>query len=127
MVVSSATFEEFVERCNANGSAWKDIEYLDQIHEAQVEKELRALEDLARQGKALDSLQGWRVPLVLQAFARASSATLEALLALYCRLLPPQPIAKLSEGNKVTGAGDGNRTRVRSLGSFYTAIVRRPL
>jgi len=26
-----------------------------------------------------------------------------------------------------SGAGDGNRTRVRSLGSFYTAIVRRPL
>src|SRR6266851_9692476 len=25
------------------------------------------------------------------------------------------------------GAGDGNRTHVRSLGSFYTAIVRRPL
>ena len=27
----------------------------------------------------------------------------------------------------MTGAGDGNRTHVRSLGSFYTAIVRRPL
>jgi hypothetical protein len=27
----------------------------------------------------------------------------------------------------VYGAGDGNRTHVRSLGSFYTAIVRRPL
>src|SRR6266446_9048811 len=26
-----------------------------------------------------------------------------------------------------SGAGDGNRTHVRSLGSFYTAIVRRPL
>ena len=25
------------------------------------------------------------------------------------------------------GAGDGDRTHVRSLGSFYTAIVRRPL
>jgi hypothetical protein len=25
-----------------------------------------------------------------------------------------------------SGAGDGNRTHVRSLGSFYTAIVRRP-
>jgi hypothetical protein len=29
--------------------------------------------------------------------------------------------------NRVYGAGDGNRTHVRSLGSFYTAIVRRPL
>ena len=28
---------------------------------------------------------------------------------------------------KIYGAGDGNRTHVRSLGSFYTAIVRRPL
>ncbi len=28
---------------------------------------------------------------------------------------------------KTFGAGDGNRTHVRSLGSFYTAIVRRPL
>src|SRR5215472_11923511 len=28
---------------------------------------------------------------------------------------------------RVSGAGDGNRTHVRSLGSFYTAIVRRPL
>src|SRR5229473_6200503 len=27
----------------------------------------------------------------------------------------------------VYGAGDGNRTHVRGLGSFYTAIVRRPL
>src|SRR5262245_60881393 len=29
--------------------------------------------------------------------------------------------------NVIYGAGDGNRTHVRSLGSFYTAIVRRPL
>jgi hypothetical protein len=29
--------------------------------------------------------------------------------------------------NRLYGAGDGNRTHVRSLGSFYTAIVRRPL
>ena len=27
----------------------------------------------------------------------------------------------------MTGAGDGNRTHVRSLGSFYIAIIRRPL
>src|SRR6266478_6463303 len=34
------------------------------------------------------------------------------------------------KGNRIIktyGAGDGNRTHVRSLGSFYTAIVRRPL
>jgi hypothetical protein len=34
---------------------------------------------------------------------------------------------KRSGFNKLVGAGDGNRTHVRSLGSFYTAIVRRPL
>src|SRR2546427_12340497 len=34
---------------------------------------------------------------------------------------------KLNCINRVFGAGDGNRTHVRSLGSFYTAIVRRPL
>src|SRR5215831_7586734 len=39
------------------------------------------------------------------------------LFCSYCRLLPPRPIAKLLEGNKVTGAGDGNRTHVRNLGS----------
>jgi hypothetical protein len=37
--------------------------------------------------------------------------------------------ANLSDGHMypIVGAGDGNRTHVRSLGSFYTAIVRRPL
>src|SRR6266513_1195436 len=39
------------------------------------------------------------------------------LLFAYCRLLPPRQSAKLLEGNRVTGAGDGNRTHVRSLGS----------
>jgi hypothetical protein len=34
---------------------------------------------------------------------------------------------KASKANCTYGAGDGNRTHVRSLGSFYTAIVRRPL
>jgi hypothetical protein len=38
---------------------------------------------------------------------------------------------KLDQGvysiEEESGAGDGNRTHVRSLGSFYTAIVRRPL
>src|SRR6266550_4186255 len=49
------------------------------------------------------------------ALARASGATLEARF--FCsRLLPPRQIAKLLEGNKMTGAGDGNRTHVRSLG-----------
>src|SRR5271163_1489840 len=36
-------------------------------------------------------------------------------------------LAKVNRPIRVYGAGDGNRTHVRSLGSFYTAIVRRPL
>ncbi len=54
MVVESASFDEFVHRGNADGSVWKNIESLDQIHEAQIEHELRALEDLAKQHKSLD-------------------------------------------------------------------------
>ncbi len=34
---------------------------------------------------------------------------------------------KANYGRGLYGAGDGNRTHVRSLGSFYTTIVRRPL
>jgi hypothetical protein len=54
-------------------------------------------------------------------------ATQEARFSSYCRLLPPRQIAKLLEENKITGAGDGNRTHVRSLGNcrrarlFHTA------
>ncbi len=44
-------------------------------------------------------------------FARAIGATQEAHFISYCRLLPPRQSAKLLEGNRVTGAGDGNRTR----------------
>jgi hypothetical protein len=54
MIVNSSKFDEFVERCNSDDSVWKNIESLDQIHEGQIETELRALQDLARQGRALD-------------------------------------------------------------------------
>jgi hypothetical protein len=54
MVANSASLDEFVERCKAGDSVWKNIESLDRIHEEQIEKELRALEELARQGKNLD-------------------------------------------------------------------------
>jgi hypothetical protein len=40
---------------------------------------------------------------------------------------PERFVKDLRAGPRVYGAGDGNRTHVRSLGSFYTAIVRRPL
>ncbi len=39
-------------------------------------------------------------------------ATQEARFSSYCRLLPPRQIAKLLEENKITGAGDGNRTQL---------------
>jgi hypothetical protein len=41
----------------------------------------------------------------------------------FSQLSQVRPFESLLE----SGAGDGNRTHVRSLGSFYTAIVRRPL
>ena len=56
---------------------------------------------------------------------KSFGATLDALS--YCRLLPPRQIVKLLVGSEMTGAGDGNRTHVRSLGSFYSAIELRPL
>jgi hypothetical protein len=49
-----------------------------------------------------------------------NGATQEARFSSYCRLLPPRPIAKLLQGIKMTGAGDGNRTHVRSLGSLQS-------
>jgi hypothetical protein len=54
MVVNSETFDEFVKRCNTDASVWKHIESLDQIHESQIEKELKALEELAKHGKPLN-------------------------------------------------------------------------
>ncbi len=46
-------------------------------------------------------------------------------------VLPMWPIRSVTHVSgldpRYYGAGDGNRTHVRSLGSFYTAIVRRPL
>src|SRR6266700_4530153 len=48
-------------------------------------------------------------------------------VALSCAQMRPSRDRKRSGFNKLVGAGDGNRTHVRSLGSFYTAIVRRPL
>jgi hypothetical protein len=54
MIVSSGTFSEFVQRSNAAGSVWKDIDSLDQIHEGQIEKELRALEELAKRHRDLN-------------------------------------------------------------------------
>ena len=53
MVVNSASLDEFVKRCNAPDCSWGKMELLDPIHEGQIEKELRALEDLVKQGKGL--------------------------------------------------------------------------
>jgi hypothetical protein len=59
-------------------------------------------------------------------FARASGATLEARFVLQCRLLPSRSIAKLLEVNKVSGAGDENRTLVRSFGRRVTGNYEIP-
>jgi hypothetical protein len=54
MILGSPSFDEFVEKSNADNSAWKNIEDLDQIHEREIEKELRALETLAARKKPLE-------------------------------------------------------------------------
>jgi hypothetical protein len=56
------------------------------------------------------------VPRNRSASAEPKGATQEARFSFYCRLLPPRKIAKLLEENKITGAGDGNRTDARNLG-----------
>jgi hypothetical protein len=55
-VVHSADLNEFNHRCNANHSVWGQIDSIDRIHEAQIEQELKALEDLATRRK-LDLLR----------------------------------------------------------------------
>jgi hypothetical protein len=53
MVVQAKDFDEFVKKCNEATSVWKNIEDLDKIHEDEIEKELRSLEDLAKKNKLL--------------------------------------------------------------------------
>ena len=47
MVVSSADHRDFLRKSDTAGSVWKDIANLDRTHEAQLEKELSALEGMA--------------------------------------------------------------------------------
>jgi hypothetical protein len=49
MLVSSTSFDEFVQRCNTKGSVWTNIESLDRIHEEQIDHELGWLKKLAAQ------------------------------------------------------------------------------
>jgi hypothetical protein len=82
MVVEAKSFDEFVKKSNDAGSVWKNIESLDQIHESEIEKELRSLEELAARKKPLDmprSLSGWfgapgcrPHPLVIRRFFSAA-------------------------------------------------------
>ncbi len=46
-VVHSPNLNEFNQRSNANDSPWRQIDSIDRIHETQIERELRALEELA--------------------------------------------------------------------------------
>jgi hypothetical protein len=54
MVANAEDFSEFVAKCDGVGSVWKNIDNLDGIHEAELEKELRSLEDLARRRRPID-------------------------------------------------------------------------
>jgi hypothetical protein len=84
MLISSADFDEFVKRCNAKDSVWKNIESLDQIHGEQIDKELGWLKKLASQGleiakaySMLFGVPGCRPnPLIIQ---REFSASIEYL------------------------------------------------
>ena len=57
---------------------------------------------------------------------RRCCAQLPMPVAPNCAQMRPNQESKGSGFNKLVGAGDGNRTHVRSLGSFYSAIELRP-
>lgn len=62
VIVEATSFEEFVKKSNDSGSVWKNIESLDQIHESEIEKELRSLEELAARKRPLNmpkSMSSW--------------------------------------------------------------------
>lgn len=87
MIVNSKCFEEFVKQCNAEKSVWKNIEDFDQIHEGEIEKELRSLEELAARKKGLDipkRLSDWfgapgcrPIPIVIGRYFSAAIEYLE--------------------------------------------------
>ncbi len=54
MAVSSADIEEFVRTGEAAGSVWNEISRADEIHDAEVDKEIGALEKLARRADGVD-------------------------------------------------------------------------
>ena len=64
--------------------------------------------------KSIALVQSGLISVLLE----SKGATQEARFSSYCRLLPPRQIAKLLKENKITGAGDGNRTHVRNLGNL---------
>src|SRR5713226_3818884 len=85
----------------------------------------------------LKSVKQWEpepspeVPLAFRsrptAIARDESASNCVQNRAFYRQISGMEASKANCINRSYGAGDGNRTHVRSLGSFYTAIVRRPL
>jgi hypothetical protein len=54
MVVGAQDFDHFVTQCNGDGSVWKSIENLDEIHETEIETELRSMEELARRRRPIN-------------------------------------------------------------------------
>lgn len=90
MVVKSETFDDFVRISKKDGSVWKHVESLDGIHEAQLEKELLALEQLAKEGRALNiserlsatfGIPGCRpIPLILRLRFSAAIEYIESVV-----------------------------------------------
>lgn len=50
MIVDSANFDDFLRRSRGAGSVWQEIGRADEIHRDELDKELSALEDMARAG-----------------------------------------------------------------------------
>jgi hypothetical protein len=78
---------------------------------------------LASNRRVESAESGKKIPL--RTIARALEHSWNKTLSLWGDF-QQHPGVKAIESSVSYGAGDGNRTHVRSLGSFYTAIVRRP-
>jgi hypothetical protein len=56
-IADAANFEDFLQRSNAPGSAWRDIAWADEIHRAELDKEFLALDQLAKRRPGRDLAQ----------------------------------------------------------------------
>jgi hypothetical protein len=91
MIVVSADFGDFMRRSDTAGSVWRDIARADEIHRAELDKELGALETIAKRGRGQDlatklsqtfGMPGCRPnPLILKRKFSAAIEFLEASLS----------------------------------------------